>query len=39
MEILQFIGDSKDHFWGSLLFLVVMTWAVATVIEAWRGER
>lgn len=37
MELIYYIGDSKDHFLGSLVFMGVMAWAIATVIESWRG--
>jgi hypothetical protein len=39
MELIRYLGESSDHFMGSLVFIAILAWAVVTVIEAWKGDR
>ena len=39
MELIRYLGESSDHFMGSLVFIVILAWAVVEVIEAWKGDR
>ena len=39
MELIRYLGESSDHFMGSLVFIVILAWATATVIESWKGDR